>query len=85
MIQLYAKALAPNPSTRGPSCGEDAHGNWLNVQRPSDTFIWVVVKILVPSWVPIIIIRHLLLSVQKGTLILTTTHFLGLLVLEIGV
>ena len=34
---------------------------------------WVVVKIIVPFWVPNII-RHLL---QNGTLILTTTQVLG--------
>ena len=33
---------------------------------------WVVVKVMVPFWVPIII-RHLLFT-QKGTIILTTTH-----------
>ena len=36
--------------------------------------MWVVVKIMVPFWVPIII-RHLLFRVpKKGTIILTTTH-----------
>ena len=38
--------------------------------------IWVVVKIMVPFWIPIII-RHLIFRVpQKGTIILTTTHLL---------
>ena len=38
------------------------------------TYIWVVVKIMVPFRVPSII-RHLLFRVsQKWTLILTTTH-----------
>ena len=36
--------------------------------------MWLVVKIMVPFWVPIIT-RHLLFRVaQKGTLILTTAH-----------
>ena len=36
--------------------------------------MWLVVKIMVPFWVPIIT-RHLLFRVaQEGTLILTTTH-----------
>ena len=44
------------------------------VDNVSASDMWVVVKIMVPFWVPIII-RHLLLSgTQKGTLILTTTH-----------
>ena len=39
--------------------------------------IWVVVKIMVPFWVPIII-RHLICRVpKKGTIILTTTHILS--------
>ena len=37
--------------------------------------IWVVVKIMVPFWIPIIVIRHLIFWVpKKGTIILTTTH-----------
>ena len=41
---------------------------------PLEFEIWVVVKIMVPFWVPIII-RHLLFRVPKrGTIILTTTH-----------
>ena len=41
--------------------------------------IWVVVKIMVLFWVPIII-RHLLFRVpKKGTIILTTTHIGGIL------
>ena len=36
--------------------------------------IWVVVKIIVPFWIPIII-RHLIFRVHpKGIIILTTTH-----------
>ena len=36
--------------------------------------IWVVVKIMVPFWFPIII-RHLIFRVpKKGIIILTTTH-----------
>ena len=38
--------------------------------------MWVVVKIMVPFWVPIII-GHLIFRVpKKGPLILTTTHVL---------
>ena len=36
-------------------------------------FMWVVVKIMVPFWVPSII-RHLISGVPKKTLILTITH-----------
>ena len=36
-------------------------------------YIWVVVKIRVPFWVPYIRCR-IILGTQKGTLILTTTH-----------
>ena len=39
----------------------------------SPTNNWVVVKIMVPFWVPNII-RHLLLGYPKRTIILTTTH-----------
>ena len=35
--------------------------------------MWVVVKIMVPLWIPIIL-RHLIFRVPKGTTILTTTH-----------
>ena len=37
-------------------------------------YIWVVVKIMVPFWVPIIIRHPILMVPQKGTIILTTTH-----------
>ena len=38
------------------------------------SFIWVVVKIMVPFWVPIVI-RHLIFRVpQQGTTISTATH-----------
>ena len=41
---------------------------------PKSLNIWVVVKIMVPVWVPSII-RHTLFRVpKKGTLILKTTH-----------
>ena len=37
-------------------------------------YIWVVVKIMVPFWIPIIV-RHLIYRVpQKGTMILTTAY-----------
>ena len=46
-------------------------------RSPADQFLgstWVVVKIMVPFWVPNIV-RHLLFRVpKKGALILTTTH-----------
>ena len=48
--------------------------------------MWVVVKIRVPFWVPIII-RHLLFrGTQKGAIILTTTHvgFLSMVPYGVG-
>ena len=36
--------------------------------------IWVVVKIMVPFWIPIIIRPLIFRVLQKGTIILTTTH-----------
>ena len=39
-----------------------------------DAYMWVVVKIMVPFWIPIII-RHLIFRVpKKGAIVLTTTH-----------
>ena len=48
------------------------------MSRANDSVdIWLVVKIMVPFWIPIII-RHLIFRVpKKGTKVLTTTH-LGL-------
>ena len=46
------------------------------ISKPRDfaSLIWVVVRIMVPFWVPIFI-RHLLFKVpKKGTIMLTTTH-----------
>ena len=48
-------------------------------QVTSYGLIWVVVKIMVPFWVPIII-RHLISRVpKKGTTILSTTHIVGII------
>ena len=41
------------------------------------TPIWVVVKTMVPFWVPILFCGTYYLGYQKGTLILTTTHFIN--------
>ena len=36
--------------------------------------MWVVVKIMVPFWVPLNIRCRIIIGTQKGTIILTTTH-----------
>ena len=35
---------------------------------------WVVVKIMVPFWVPLNIRCRIIIGTQKGTIILTTAH-----------
>ena len=40
---------------------------------PVYMYIWVVVKIMVPFWIPIII-WHLMFGVQNWIIMLTTTH-----------
>ena len=38
--------------------------------------IWVVIKIMVPLWIPQILGARIVLRTQKGAIMLTTTHII---------
>ena len=50
------------------------NGNYYNGLYRDYRVIWVVVKIMVPFWGTLNVRGRSIIGIQKGTIILTTTH-----------
>ena len=77
MLECWFQGLAVQGRQRTFS-PEDGEGTLQGIRSdPVEENIWVVVRIIVSFWVPIIIRNLIFRGTQKGTIILTTTHMPG--------